>query len=62
MILFKKQKQTQRLKEWTYSYWGMGTDGEFRINMYTLLYLKQRTNKNLKNLHFQTKKKNSMVI
>ena len=57
MILFKKQRQTQRLKEWTYSYWGMGTDGEFQINMYTLLYLKQRTNKNLKNLHCQKKKK-----
>ena len=56
MILFKKQRQTQRLKECTYSYWGMGTDGEFQINMYTLLYLKQRTNKNLKNFHCQKKK------
>lgn len=35
----------------------MGIDGEFEINMYTLLYLKERTNKNFKNLHFQKKKK-----
>ena len=47
MNLFTKQKHTEneltviRGKEWARIYW------EFWINMYTLLYLKQTTNKNL---------------
>ena len=51
MNLFTKQKQTRRLKEQTYGYqgggWGKGIDWEFGIDMYTLLYLKQVTNKDL---------------
>ena len=44
MNLFTKQKQTHRLREWTYGYWGEGwrggMDWEFGIDMYTPLYLK----------------------
>ena len=43
MNLFTKQKQTQRLREWTYGRgegWGKGIVREFGIDMYTLLYLK----------------------
>ena len=50
MNLFTKQKQTHRLREQTYSYqggrWG-GIDWDFRIDMYTLPYLKQITSKDL---------------
>ena len=49
--LFTKQKQTHRLREQTYSYQGEGLgEGivrEFGINMYTVLYLKCITNKDL---------------
>ena len=49
--LFTKQKQTHRRREQTYGYWGegwgRGTDWEFGIDMYTLLYLKQITKKDL---------------
>ena len=42
--LSTKQKQTHRLREQTYGYQGLGlgggTDWEFGIDMYTLLYLK----------------------
>ena len=41
---FTKQKQTNRLREQTYGYWGWrvggGVDWEFGIDMYTLLYSK----------------------
>ena len=51
MNLFTKQKKTHRLRERTYGYqgegWGGGIDWEFGIDMYTLLYLKQITNKDL---------------
>ena len=47
MNLFSEQKQTHRLREQTYGYqgWGgrvggRGTDWKFRIDMYTLSYLK----------------------
>ena len=50
MNLYTKQKQTHRLRERTYGYqgkgWG-GIDWEFGIDTYTLLYLKQITNKDL---------------
>ena len=43
MNLFTKQKQTHRLREGTYGYWGKGLQGgidwDFRIDMYTLLCL-----------------------
>ena len=43
MNLLTKQKQTHRLREWTYGYpgevWG-GIVREFGIDRYTLLYLK----------------------
>ena len=49
-----KQKQTHRLKEHTYGYHRGRVQGrdkfgfsEFGIDMYTLLYLKQTTNKDL---------------
>ena len=50
--LFTKQKQTHRFREWTYGYqWGklrgVKVVREFGINMYTLLYLKWITNKDL---------------
>ena len=51
MNLFTKQKQTHRLREGTYGYWGEGWgEGivrEFGTDMYTLLYLKWITNKDL---------------
>ena len=51
MNLFTKQKQTHRLREGTYGYRGKGGGGgivrEFEIDMYTLLYLKWITNKDL---------------
>ena len=44
MNLFTKQKQTPRLREWTYGCqeegWGREMYGERGIDMYTLLYLK----------------------
>ena len=51
MNLFTKQKQTHRLRERTYGYQGDGCgEGivrEFGTDMYTLLYLKRITNKDL---------------
>ena len=51
MNLFTKQKKTHRLREGTYGYqgegWGRGIYWECGINMYTILYLKQITNKDL---------------
>ena len=51
MNLFTKQKQTHRLRERTYGYWGEGWGGgmvrEFGTDMHTLLYLKWITNKDL---------------
>ena len=47
MNLFMKQKQTHRLREQTYGYWGEEIVREFGIDMYTLLYLKWITNKDL---------------
>ena len=51
VTLFTKQKQTHRLRERTYGYQreglGGGIDWEFGIDMYTLLYLKWITNKDL---------------
>ena len=52
MNLFTKQKQTHRLRERTYGYgggkgWGEGIVREFGIDMYTLLYFKWITNKDL---------------
>ena len=45
MNLFTKQKQTLKVREWTYGYWGKGRMGEgivreFGVDMYTVLYLK----------------------
>ena len=51
MNLFTKQKQTQRLREGTYGYQegrvGGGIVREFGIDMYTLLYVKRITSKDL---------------
>ena len=50
MNLFTQQKQTHRLRERTYGYRRgrlRGKDWEFGIDMYTLLYLKWITNKDL---------------
>ena len=49
MILFTKQKQTHRLRDELTATRGKGggIDWEFEIDMYTLLYLKQITNKDL---------------
>ena len=50
--LYTKQKQTHRHRKQTYSYqrgkggWG-GINQEFGINIYTLLYMKQITKKDL---------------
>ena len=45
------KEQTHRLRKQTYGYWGealgRGIDWEFGIDMYTMLYLKQTTNKDL---------------
>ena len=48
MKLLAKQKETHRLREWTYGCWVEGMVGEFGMDMYTLLYLKWITNKNLR--------------
>ena len=44
-----KQKETHRLKKRTYDCWGEGREegilSEFGMDMYTLLYLKWKTNK-----------------
>ena len=42
-----KQKETHRLREQTYGCWEEGIDRDFGMNMYTLLYLKWITNKDL---------------
>ena len=51
MNLFTKQKQTHRLRErtsaWLGKGWEEGIIREFGIDMYTLLYLKWKTNKYL---------------
>ena len=47
MSLFTKKKQTNRLRELTYGYWGEGIVREFGIDMYTVLYLKWIANKDL---------------
>ena len=51
MNLFTKQKQTHRLREGTYGYQGGSKGGgivrEFGTDMYTRLYLKWITNKDL---------------
>ena len=52
MNSFTRQKQTYRLRGWTYGYqWGRMSGEEivreFGIDMYTLLYLKWITNKDL---------------
>ena len=50
MNLFTKQKQSHRCRKQTYGYQG-GTGGginwEIRIDIYTLVYIKSITNKNL---------------
>ena len=46
--LFTKQKQTHRLREWSYSCQGQrmeGRDREFGVDIYTLLFFKWTTNK-----------------
>ena len=53
MQMNSSTKWTHRLREQTYGYlwgriWGRdGIDWEFRIDMYILLHLKQKTNKDL---------------
>ena len=49
MKLFSRQKQTRRHRKQTYGYqWGKGGINQgFGINRYTLLYIKQITNKDL---------------
>ena len=51
MNFLTKQKQTYKLRERTYGCWeegcGEGTVREFGTDMYTLLYLKWITNKDL---------------
>ena len=51
MNLYTKQKQTDRQRKQTYGYQGGreggGINSEFGINIYTLLYVKQITNKDL---------------
>ena len=52
MNLFTKQKQTHRLRKQTYGYQrgkggGGGINQEVRINIYTILYIKQIINKDL---------------
>ena len=53
MLLFScankhvSQKETHRLRKWTYDYWGVETARDFGKVMYTLLYLKWKTNKDL---------------
>ena len=48
--LFTKQKQTHQQRKQTYGYQrgkGVGINWEFGINIYTLAYIKQITNKDL---------------
>ena len=50
MNLLTKQKETHRLRERTYGCWGVGVGGrdrEIGMDMYTILYLKWITNKDL---------------
>ena len=50
MNLVTKQKQSQRCRKQTYGYQGMGGGGinwEIEVDIYTLLYMKQMTNKDL---------------
>ena len=50
MNLYTKQKQTHRHRKQTYGYQRGEVEGinqEFGINIYTLLYIKQITNKDL---------------
>ena len=47
MNLLTKQKKTHRLRKWIYSCQGKETAREFGKIMYTLLYLKWITNKDL---------------
>ena len=51
MNLFTKQKQSHRRRKQTYGFQGgkggEGINWEIRIDIYTLLYIKQITNKNL---------------
>ena len=47
MNLFTKQKQTPRLRKLTYGCQGEGTVREFGSDIYTLLYFKWITNKDL---------------
>ena len=48
MNLFTKQKQSHRCRKQTYGYQGgkLGGETETGIDIYTLLYIKQITNKN----------------
>lgn len=47
--LLIKEKQTNRFQNHTYGYqmWEGGVNWEDEINTYTLLYVKQKTNKDL---------------
>ena len=51
MSLLTKQKEIQRLRQQTYGCqgeeWGKGIVREFGMDMYTLIYLKWITNKDL---------------
>ena len=47
MNLFTKKKSTHRLREQTYGCWEEGIVGDFGKVMYTLLYLKWITDKDL---------------
>ena len=50
MNLFTKQKQSHRCRKQIYGYWGEkegGINWEIGIDIYTLLYTKQITNKDL---------------
>ena len=46
-LKLRKQKETQRLRERIYDCWREGIVREFGMDMYTLLYLKWVTNKDL---------------
>ena len=51
MNLFTKQKQSHRCRKEIYDYWGWrqgeGINWETGVDVYTLLYIKQITNKDL---------------
>ena len=50
MNLFTRQKQTHRCRKQTYAYQrgsGGGINWEIEVDIYTLLYMKQMTNKDL---------------